>query len=395
MNWVDLLLTISVFVAITNGWRVGIIRGITGFVGLIAGAWLALQVIPIAINAFHFGIAWRVFGGVAFLVALSMVGQSIGFTLGSAVRSAFSWSPLRFIDSLFGSAFRVVSWMVVVWLSASVLALLPDSSLTAQVRASQIVQQIDSFAPTYADKATAALRKVLRNTSFPQVFAGIAPQPTHSVAPADPTVVRDPEVTAAFDSIVEVLAEAPSCEMQMSGTGFLYADGRIITNAHVVAGADQVTVRRDGSRTQYRARVVLFDPRLDIAVLSVKGFAGTPLTFAAEAAVGTEAVVPGFTGGKPMSPDPARVSEVIVARGHDIYGEGRVDREIYVLRAHVAPGDSGAPLVDLDGRVLGVMFAAGTDLKEAGYALTANAVASAASQGKTATNAVSLGKCSA
>lgn len=393
MNWVDLLLTISVIVAVSNGWKIGIIRGITGFIGLIAGAWLALQLIPIAINTFQLGIGWRVLGGITVIVTLAMLGQSLGFTFGSAIRAAMSWSPFRFIDSLFGSAFRVVSWVIIVWLSASVLALLPENSLTTQVRSSQIVQQIDSLAPTYADRATAALRKVLRNTSFPQVFAGIAPQPTHSVAPADPRVVQDPEVTAALDSVVEVLAEAPACEMQMSGTGYLYSDGRIITNAHVVAGADQVAIRRDGSTKQYRARVVLFDPRLDIAVLAVKDFSGVPLQFAPEAAVGTEAVIPGFTGGKPMSPNAARVSEVIVARGHDIYGEGRVDREIYVLRADVAPGDSGAPLVDLDGRVLGVMFAAGTDLKEAGYALTANAVASAASQGKTATNAVSLGRC--
>lgn len=394
MNWVDLLLTISFIVALTNGWRVGIIRGVTGFIGLVLGAWLALQLIPIAIDTFKLGIGWRIFGGIAFLVTLAMVGQGLGFGVGSAIRSALSWSPIRLIDSFFGSAFRIVSWAIVVWLSASVLALLPDSTLTNQVRESQIVQQIDSVAPTYADKATAALRRVLRNTTFPQVFAGIAPQPTHSVPAADPTVVADPDVTSTLDSVVEVLAQAPSCEMQMSGTGFLYSDGRIMTNAHVVAGADQVSVRRDGQTKQYRAKVVLFDPRLDIAVLAVKGFSGKPLAFAPEAAVGTEAVIPGFTSGKPLSPDAARVSEVIVARGHDIYGEGRVDREIYVLRANVAPGDSGAPLVGLDGRALGVMFAAGTDLKDAGYALTANAVARAAADGKSATTSVALGKCS-
>lgn len=395
MNWIDLLLTISVLVAITNGWRIGIIRGITGLVGLVLGAWFALQLIPILITTFDLGIAWRVFGGIGVIVTLAMLGQSLGYSVGSAVRSAFSWSPIRFIDSLFGSAFRFMSWALIVWLAASVLALLPENGLTRQVRGSQIVQQIDGLAPTAADRATAALRKVLRNTSFPQVFAGIAPTPTHSVSPADPEVLQDPDVLAAYGSVVEVLAEAPSCELQMAGTGFVYARNRIMTNAHVVAGADQVTVRRDGELRQYRAKVVLFDPRLDIAVLAVDGFTGTELPFAPEAAVGDQAVVPGFTGGKPMSPDPARVSEVIVARGHDIYGEGRVDREIYVLRSEIAPGDSGAPLLDLQGRVLGVMFAAGTELKDAGYALTANAVMSAAAQGRSASNAVSLGKCAA
>lgn len=394
MNLVDVLLTISVLLAITNGWQVGIIRGIAGFFGLIVGAWSALQLIPILVATFDLGLGWRVFGGIAAIVTFAMLGQSIGFSLGSLVRSALSWSPIRFIDSVFGSAFRVVSWAVVVWLAASVLAFLPENTLTNQVRGSQIVQEIDGLAPTVADRATAALRNVLRNTSFPQVFAGVGPTLEHAVDPANPQVVNDPEAAATFDSVVEVLAEAPSCEMKMVGTGFLYSDGRIMTNAHVVSGADQVVVRRDGASKQFRARVVVFDPRLDVAVLAVDGFKGTPLAFAEEAPVGQEAVVPGFTGGDPLSPDAARISDVLVARGHDIFGEGRVDREIYVVRAAIAPGDSGAPLVDLDGRVLGVVFAAGTELKDAGYALTANAVQRAASQGKAATTPVSLGKCS-
>lgn len=394
MNLVDVLLTVSILLAVANGWRLGIIRGITGFIGLILGAWFALQVIPIAVTAFDLGLGWRVFGGIAAIVTLAMVGQGLGFSLGSLVRSALSWSPIRFIDSLFGSAFRMTSWAVVVWLAASVLALLPENGLTNQVRGSQIVQQIDGLAPSVADRATAALRNVLRNTSFPQVFAGIGPTLEHTVEPASPMVVTDADVVSTFASVVEVMAEAQDCEMRMVGTGFLYSDGRIMTNAHVVAGADQVTIRRNGASKQFRARVVVFDPQLDVAVLAVDGFTGTPLRFAAEAPVGTESVVPGFTGGDPLSPDAARISDVIIARGHDIYGEGRVDREIYVIRSSIAPGDSGAPLVDLQGRVLGVVFAAGTELKDAGYVLTANAVQSAAALGTSATTSVSLGKCS-
>lgn len=395
MNWVDVALTISAIVALTNGWKVGIIRGITGFVGLVAGAWVALQSIPVVFDVFDLGVPTRVLSGLGMIVLLAMLGQTIGFTAGTAIRSVLSWSPIRFIDSLFGSGFRIVSWSVVVWLAASMLALLPQNSVTDQVRGSQIVQQIDAAAPAAADTATATLRRLLRNTSFPQVFAGLAPQPVHSIAPADPAVATAAAVVATYTSVVQVVAAAKQCEMQMSGTGFAYAEGRIMTNAHVVAGADQFYVQRKDDRKRYRAQVVLFDPRLDVAVLAVPDFPGVPLRFAPEAAVGDEAVVPGFTGGRPLSPNAARVSEVIVARGHDIYGDGRVDREIYVVRAQVAPGDSGAPLVALDGRVLGVMFAAGTDVKNAGYALTANAVASAAAQGVTASRRVPLGDCAA
>ena len=109
MNWLDVLLTVSLILAVTNGWRIGLLRGITGFIGLVAGAWLALQIIPIAFTAFDLGIASRVFAGLGAIVVLAMLGQGLGFSVGTAIRSALSWSPIRFIDSLFGSAFRVVS----------------------------------------------------------------------------------------------------------------------------------------------------------------------------------------------------------------------------------------------------------------------------------------------
>ena len=395
MNWVDVALTVSVIVAVTNGWRVGIIRGITGLIGLIAGAWLALQLIPAFANVFNPGIGLRIFGGIAVIVTLAMLGQSIGFAFGSMIRATLSWTPIRLTDSLFGSGFRVLSWALVVWLSASVIALLPDSGLSRQVRGSLIVQEIDGLAPTVADQATAALRRVLRNTSFPQVFAGIAPTPVATVAAPDALAVQAPAVVDALDSVVEVLGVARQCEQRMAGTGFFFTGNRIMTNAHVVAGADEIRVRPFGDSAQYRARVVLFDPELDVAVLVVRGVRGTPLSFDPEAAIGEDAVVPGFTGGDPMSPDAARIADRLIARGHDIYGAGRVDREIYVLRSQVAPGDSGAPLLNLRGQVIGVIFAAGTDSDDVGYALTATAVSEAARTGERAIETVGTGVCDA
>ena len=393
MNIVDVLLLVSLVVALANGWRIGIIRGLMGFLGLVVGGWCALQTIPIALDAFALSTVWRLVGGLGVIIGLAMLGQSAGFLIGDALRRLLRWMPIRFVDSMLGSAFRVGSWAVVVWLLSSALAFLPDRGLVHQVRTSEVISVIDSHAPEAADRATAALRNVLRDSRFPQVFADLAPRPVPDVAAASADVVNTPAVRGTFGSIFIVKAQADSCEQVMSGTAFVIAPGRLMTNAHVVAGANIVRVRAWGGSSMHRAEVVAFDPKLDIAVLAVDGLDAPALAFAPEAEIGTEAVVPGFTGGGPLTPDPARVADVLIARGHDIYGARRVDREIYVLRSAIAAGDSGAPLVALDGSVIGVVFAAATDREGIGYALTSQAVRALAFSAPRAQRAVATGAC--
>lgn len=395
MNLIDVLLGVSVLFALSKGWHLGIIRGLFGFAGLMLGGWLALQTIPIALDAFTLSVGWRIIGGIGVVVGMAMLGQSMGFAIGSAIRKALSWSPIRLVDSVLGSAFRLCSWAAIVWLLTSAMAYLPDRGIVHQVRTSEIVATLDTYAPEAADRATAALRNVLRDSRFPQVFANLSPQPTNSVPPPDRRIVDDAEVRAAYRSVYKVQSQADSCEQIVTGTGFVYARDRIMTNAHVVAGANSVRVETWDGAKSYRADVVFFDAKLDIAVLAVAQLEAPILSFVGEAELGVEAVVPGFTGGKSLTPDPARVSDVMIARGHDIYGESRVDREIYVLRSHIAAGDSGAPLLDLNGGVLGVVFAAATDRDEVGYALTAQAVRAAARAGILADSSVRTGVCAA
>lgn len=395
MNLIDVLLAVSVLFAISRGWSIGILRGLFGLAGLLLGGWFALQTIPIALDAFTLSMGWRIIGGIGVVIGMAMLGQSVGFAIGSALRKALSWSPIRLVDSLLGSAFRLCSWAAIVWLLTSAMAYLPDRGIVHQVRTSEIVSILDTYAPEAADRATAAMRNVLRDSRFPQVFANLSPQPTNSVPAPDGTIVEDAEVRAAYRSVFKVQAQADSCEQIIKGTGFVYAQDRIMTNAHVVAGSNSVRVESWDGAKSYRADVVYFDAALDIAVLAVYGLDAPVLQFVGEAELGTQAVVPGFTGGRSLTPDPARVSDVMIARGHDIYGESRVDREIYVLRSNIAAGDSGAPLIDLNGGVLGVVFAAATDRKETGYALTAQAVRTAARSGRIADTPVVTGACAA
>ncbi|MHB0928689.1 MAG: MarP family serine protease [Candidatus Nanopelagicales bacterium] len=393
MNLVDVILGVSILVAVNHGWRLGIIRGVFGFAGMLAGGWIALQTVPLAIDAFTLSTAWRIASGVGLVAAAAVAGEIVGNAVGSAIRRTIRWSPVQFLDSLLGSAFRLTSLTVIVWLLTSAMAVLPDRGVVHLVRTSGIIRIIDEYAPDAAGRATAALRRAMRSSSFPEVFAGITPQPQQSIEPPDPRILSAAPVRATYGLVFKVEADAELCSERMSGTGFVYAPNRIITNAHVVAGATRVTVTANNSSTPYPAEVVFFDPRLDVAVLDVPALHGGELSFGGPGRTGETAAIPGYTGGDPLSPDPARIADVILARGHDIYGGSRVDREIFVLRAHVAAGDSGAPVVAADGSVLGMVFAAATDQKDVGYALTADAIAKAADQGRSNSTPVTDGHC--
>jgi S1-C subfamily serine protease len=189
-------------------------------------------------------------------------------------------------------------------------------------------------------------------------------------------------VVAALDSVVQVLVQA--CGREGAGSGFVVGPGRVLTNAHVVRGADAVVVRsRDG--TQRPARVVLFDPAADAAVLDVAGLGARALRPAVPAGRGTDAWVAGHPLGGPLRVVTATVLRMAAGR------EG--DRQTYVLRTVVRPGNSGGPLLDRDGRVLGLVYATAADGDAVGYARTWGAVADEAADGLTASGAVPVGSC--
>ena len=100
---------------------------------------------------------------------------------------------------------------------------------------------------------------------------------------------------------------APSCDRSIEGSGFVYAPQHVLTNAHVVAGVTTglTVTTRDG--TQLPARVVLYDPQVDIAVLDVPGLDLTPLHFDNQARPGDNAVVAGYPLDQPFNGAPARI----------------------------------------------------------------------------------------
>jgi S1-C subfamily serine protease len=211
-----------------------------------------------------------------------------------------------------------------------------------------------------------AVDDALAGAGLPEVFAGS--EPIKTIQPPDPTIPA--AVNAAQPSVVTVLAAKPECGVDSEGSGWVVSRGRVVTNAHVVAGASTIVVRQSGAATPIRATLIAFDPGRDLAVLDVTDLSAPALDIGADLTSGAQAYAAGYPGNGPYTVSPERVRDRVIARGTDIYQSGTVDRDIYALRGTVRPGNSGGPLLDTEGKVVGVVFARSTTDPDTGYALT-------------------------
>ena len=208
----------------------------------------------------------------------------------------------------------------------------------------------------------------------------------------DPAISADAVVSKAQPSVVKVRGVAERCGKVLEGSGFVVAPNRVMTNAHVVAGAETFSVDAEGKT--YDAHVVSYDPAADISILDVPDLPAQPLKFAEyTAGTGTDVLVLGYPGSASFKASPAQIREVIELNGTDIYREATVTRQVYILTGSFPQsGSSGSAVVDLNGQVLGVYFGAEVQDSTTGFAITAAQVAPQMS--KTGdTQAVGTGAC--
>jgi S1-C subfamily serine protease len=375
----DLVLLGAVALFAVSGYRQGFAVGVLSFLGFLGGGVLGARLAePLARLVVGPG-GHAPLLGVVFVFAFAALGQVVAAGIGRAFRRRLVWQPARAVDSIAGAAVSAVSVLLVAWLLGTAVARSPFEGLARQVRRSAVLTTIDSLMPDQARAWFASFRRLVDNNGFPEVFGGIAPERVRPVAPPDPALVGSRAVRTDRPSIVKVIGVADACSRQVEGSGFVYAPQRVMTNAHVVAGVRDPRVEVGDS--SFAAVVVLYDPERDVAVLHVPGLTEQPLAFAPVAPSSTDAIVAGYPQNGPFTVVPARIRNVLNAHGPDIYSQNEVTREVYALRATVRPGNSGGPLLAVDGRVYGVVFAAARDDPNTGYALTAAEVASDARAG--------------
>jgi S1-C subfamily serine protease len=388
---VDGILILLMLVFAISGYRQGFVIGALSFGGFFSGVLIGLQIGPLIANQFTDSTARLVVSLVA-IFALAVLGQTLAGWLGTHLRRQISSKSLQHVDDAGGAVISLVAVLLVASLIAVPLGSTPFPGLNREVRSSSILGGINGVLPDEAQALSSALRDTLDTSGFPDVFGGLAPTQAREVAAPDPALKGSQIVQKSKRSVLKVLGTAPSCSRRIEGTGFVYADERVMTNAHVVAGTREVTVEVNGRAEE--GRVVVYDPDRDLAVIYVPGLTAPAMPFVSrQAPTGANAIVLGYPQDGPYDAQSARVRDVGRITGPDIYDSGDVTREIITIRSLVRSGNSGGPLISTNGQVLGVIFAAAADDKNTGFALTANAASSVAQAGTRRTSEVRTGDC--
>jgi S1-C subfamily serine protease len=389
VNDLDWLLVVLVLAYAVSGYWQGFIAGAFATGGLLLGGLLGVWLAPHLLGDTPSAL-WVSLAALFVVLICASCGQAVMQLAGARIRSHIRWQPVRALDALGGAALSMAAVLAVAWaLGVAVSgARLPWAS--NEVRGSAVLDRVDGVMPTEAVQALNGFNDVVGSSFFPRYLEPFAPERIIKVQPPPPGIGRDPDVTRAGGSVVKVRG-GNACGRGVEGSGFVYAPGRVMTNAHVVAGVRRPDVVL-GQRER-RATVVYYDADTDVAVLSVRGLTARPLRFDRTARPRQVAAVLGYPQDGPYDVQGARVRGVQRLRSPDIYGNGTVVREVLSLRSLVRPGNSGGPLVSSSGTVLGVIFAASVTDSDTGYALTARQVAPAAAAGLTRRAGVGTGGC--
>ncbi|MBA2767740.1 MAG: MarP family serine protease [Sporichthyaceae bacterium] len=392
MNWLDLVLLLAALSFGFSGYRQGFVVGVLAFAGFIGGGIGGIVVAPSLTSGIGRGLGQTVLA-LALVLLAATVGQVVLAWLGSLVRDRLTWRPARVVDATLGALVSVLAMLLVTWFLASALRPGPVPTLSRQIGDSQVITTFDEAVPERAHTLFSSFRRILDSEGLPKVFGGLSPERIRPVDPPSQGVTSTPAVRRAGTSVVRVTGTAQDCDRRLDGTGFVVSEHHVVTNAHVVAGVERPEVQIGGDGRAYRSRVVSFDPGRDLAVLYVPDLPARPLDLDPSGGRGDEAVVAGFPGGGPYRLGAARIRDTINARGPDIYQRTQVTREVFSLLADVEPGNSGGPLLTLDGAVYGVVFAKSLDDPDTGYALTIDEARPIIDAGRARTAPVDTGAC--
>ncbi|MFF7555551.1 MarP family serine protease [Streptomyces olivaceus] len=389
MDLLDILLALVVLAYAASGYRRGLVAGCVSLAGFVGGAALGVWVLPWVTDLVAAGSTAATVTAVVTVLLPAMVGHELAGRLALRLRRELDAGPLRVADGVGGAVANAAAALIVAWVAGSVLTASSSSLLSSAIRDSALLGAVQRAMPDTTPAWFSGATSALTEAGFPQVFNPFQNESTARVPDPSGDSVTAAATAAARRSTVKV--EGVAGTQGREGSGFVYAPQRVMTNAHVVAGIDDPTVRVGGVGPAYEARVVLFDPGTDVAVLYVPDLDAPVLRFDEDAARGDAAVVAGYPQDGDLDLRAATVAQRVQARGQNIYHDENVTREIYSVRSTVRPGNSGGPLLTTDGRVFGVVFARSTSDASTGYVLTAAEVADAARQAADATGAVDTG----
>jgi S1-C subfamily serine protease len=344
------------------GYRQGLIVGAMTLVGFALGAFAGSRIGPLVLAKGSESPYAPLCAALGALLAGALIAVAVeSFALG--LRAKVIRKPvLHLADGAGGAALIASVALGLAWVFGSVALHAPGTDrLRADVQESLILRSLNEVLPPSGP----VLNALDRVDPAPSVTGPAAP-----VAPPDDAIATDPDVLAAGPSVVRVLGTA--CGLGVEGSGWAVQPGLIATNAHVIAGSDDTTVTTQGG-VELDATPVYYEPADDMALLRVGANLPTmPISDRRE--TGSDAAVLGYPENGPYAVSPARLGETRDTISEDSYGNGPVDRTIVALRGSVRSGNSGGPLVDAAGNVVGTVFAATTSGPPGGFAVPAEDV---------------------
>lgn len=384
---IDLAVVLTLLAALLAGWARGLGRTLGGLAGAALGALVALTVVVPWVHGRVEGDNAPLALFVVCVVAIG-IGAGLGTRLGEMLRHHAQEVRLGWLDAL-GGALTGGAVVAIVWTLVVPLApLLGSAAATDSVGESRTLQTLTRVVPDSLQERTTYAWVLERSRPWLAEVAG---------SPATPPEIPDVDVdTAAVReasrSVVRISGDREGCHSVVTGSGFVVAPGRVMTNAHVVAGVSSPVVRAPGE-LPVRGTVVYVDEANDLAVIASDGLTTAPLTLRSGARSGSEGVVAGYPRGGPLRLDPAEIGaqrRTVVS----IDGEPR-PRRVLTLAADIDQGNSGGPVLGADGRVVGVVFAKSVDVDKVAFAVPVSVAGPVVERAASLRSPVDTGTCEA
>ena len=366
VNPLDLIAIVMIVLAMLLGIRSGALPQILGLAGAAIAALTGLAILPAATPFLdELAPALRTVVVLSVLLGLIALGEALGATGGRAMSKALGDGILGTLDRVAGAFVGAAQAVLILWLAGGVIASGPFPTLSQIAQTSTALRVVDAVLPPPTE-IVLELGTLLDDSGLPDVFIGLEQLPAPEIDLPSDELAREIGERAA-PSVLRVVADG--CGQRASGTSFVIAPEYLVTNAHVVVGADNVIVQTsDGS---FDAEPVLMDLELDVALLWAEGLDAPTLAFTdEEPRRGALGATVGYPGGLDKTVERATVAAAYFATGLDVTEKERVTRRIIELRSRVRPGDSGGPFVLEDGTVGGVVFAESRVDPLVGYALS-------------------------
>ena len=394
MNFIDVFIPAAFLVFGWIGFRRGILRTVLSIIGLLVGGAAGAIATPsiqslISNNAFGF----KPTIGLTSIILGASLGMFLFGILGSFLRVVLLPFPfMKTIDSLIGFGLAIIAVASISSTLSSAAQVIPNKTVNNLFSQSKFIAQIDLYLPERFKNAAQKIQNVITDSPLPEVFKSLVES---RITPTQlESDVAIPEiVTKSVASTVRIDGIAESCSAAMVGTGFIVSPERVITNAHVVAGVIDPVVTVSNSKTQLSGKVIAIDRKKDIAIIYVPGLNGEKLTFIGPATPNEIGFVVGYPNGGNLRTSAVSVSSEFESIGTDIDGNGETKRDVIVFGGDVRPGNSGGPLLNEQGQVLGVVFAADAEHKNTGYALAPSEVAKLVSETSSVMEAIETGNC--